>query len=96
MSQLQTYQSNANGHSRSSSLQNEIASRGCCTLEENISRDEQKMSLWGGTALLAAGILKGRLSGLLLVGLGASLLYRGSTGHCHLYEAMGFDTSDRR
>lgn len=96
MSQMQTYQSTANGQSGSQRPQNELSTRGCCTLEENLSRDEQTMSLWGGTALLAAGILKGRFSGLLLVGLGASLLYRGSTGHCHLYEAMGFNTSDSR
>jgi uncharacterized membrane protein len=59
----------------------------------NISRREQQMSTVAGAALLAAGVSRGRASGLLLSLLGGGLLYRGWTGHCHTYDALGIDTA---
>ena len=68
----------------------------CCAAGAgvNISRVEKWGSLSGGTALLAAGLIRGRLSGLLLAGLGAALVHRGATGRSLLYEAVGIDTAD--
>ncbi|MAT16522.1 MAG: cyclase [Planctomyces sp.] len=68
--------------------------KGECPLSRNISRGEQQLSTWGGAALVAAGLMKGRLSGLLLTLAGGGLLYRGWTGHCHTYDMLGIDTSE--
>lgn len=61
----------------------------------NISRREQRLSRWGGAALLLLGLKRRRMSGLLLSIAGGGLLYRAWTGHCHCYEALGIDTSER-
>ena len=68
--------------------------QGCCGLSQNISTEEKQWSLWGGAALVAAGIARGKVQGMVLAGLGAGLIYRGSTGHCHMYEMLGVDTSE--
>jgi uncharacterized membrane protein len=60
----------------------------------NVGETERQISMWGGTVLAAYGLLKGSLSGLTLTALGAALLYRGHTGHCHMYEALGYSTAD--
>jgi uncharacterized membrane protein len=60
----------------------------------NISRGERKWSLIGGAALVALGLLSRgsrRALGLLA---GGSLLYRGTTQHCHWYEILGKSTAD--
>lgn len=60
----------------------------------NINTREQTLSLIGGATLLVAGIGKGKMSGLLMTLLGGGLLYRGWTGHCHAYDALGIDTAE--
>ena len=65
---------------------------GCCQV--NVGEMERQASMWGGTLLAACGLLKGRMSGLALAAIGAALIYRGHTGHCHLYEAFGHSTAD--
>jgi uncharacterized membrane protein len=60
----------------------------------NIGRMEQHFSTGLGVALGLAGLSRGRLPGLLLVAGGAGLLYRGLTGHCHLYDVLGIDTAE--
>lgn len=62
--------------------------------ETNVGEMERWASIAGGTALAAAGIRKGGLSGIALGILGASLLQRGATGHCQFYHALGVNTSD--
>ena len=39
------------------------------------------------------GLSRMSLGGLALAAVGGSLLYRGMTGHCHLYSAMGINTA---
>ena len=39
------------------------------------------------------GLSRKSLGGLALAAVGGSLLYRGMTGHCHLYSAMGINTA---
>ena len=68
--------------------------QGCCGLSQNISNEEKQWSLWGGAALVAAGLARGRIQGMVLASMGAGLIYRGSTGHCHMYEMLGVDTSE--
>jgi len=46
-----------------------------------------------GSLLALVGISRRSLPGLLIAGLGADLIYRGATGHCHLYDAIGVNTA---
>lgn len=62
---------------------------------QNISETERWISTGAGAALVAAGLLRGRLSGLLAAGIGAGLIYRGMSGHCYTYEMLGINTNDR-
>lgn len=60
----------------------------------NVGGFERALSVAGGGLLTALGTARGGLSGLGLVALGGGLLYRGATGHCEAYRALGIDTSD--
>jgi uncharacterized membrane protein len=42
------------------------------------------------------GLSRGTTKGLLLAGVGAALAYRGATGHCDGYQALGINTARRR
>jgi uncharacterized membrane protein len=61
--------------------------------EVNVGEVERWASAIGGGALAIYGLTRGTYGGVALALLGASLVYRGTTGHCHAYEAMGVDTS---
>ena len=58
-------------------------------LDKNISENERIYSLAGGIGLGLAGLARGGLSGLALTAIGAGLAWRGYTGHCHGYAALG-------
>jgi uncharacterized membrane protein len=66
---------------------------GCCS-GVNVGETERQASMWGGTVLAVCGLLKGSFSGLALAALGGALIYRGHTGHCHVYEALGHNTAE--
>ena len=55
----------------------------------NLSGKERMLSVLGGTVLGLYGLGRIRLSGVLLAGLGGALIYRGVTGSCRLYRALG-------
>jgi uncharacterized membrane protein len=61
----------------------------------NVGVGERIASLAGGAALALAGRQKGNMGGLLLAAFGASLLYRGATGHCWCYQKLGISTAER-
>ena len=61
---------------------------------QNVNNAERVASAVAGGALLAFGLKHGGVSGTLLSVLGGGMLLRGTTGHCHVYEAMGIDTAD--
>jgi uncharacterized membrane protein len=42
------------------------------------------------------GLTRGSASGVVLALIGGSLVYRGTTGHCSTYQAMGIDTAQHR
>jgi uncharacterized membrane protein len=50
--------------------------------------------LAGGGALACYGLSKGSGSGLLLAAIGGSLMYRGLSGNCQLYQALGISTAE--
>src|ERR1043165_6848311 len=59
----------------------------------NVGQTERWISAVGGGALALYGVTRGSLGGIALALVGAALLQRGYTGHCNLYEAVGFNTS---
>lgn len=63
-------------------------------LETNVSEAERIASAVAGGALVAYGLKHGGIGGTLLSALGGGMLFRGATGHCHLYEAAGINTAD--
>jgi len=70
--------------------QRQSSSSTCCTTE-NVSRNEQWASLIGGGAVFLYGLRRGSWLGMLA---GGSLLYRGWTGHCMIYDQLGINTKD--
>lgn len=64
----------------------------------NVGTPERWGSALGGAALAAAGlrrfVTEERTTGSLLTAVGATLMWRGATGHCNVYEAAGIDTAD--
>jgi uncharacterized membrane protein len=60
---------------------------------QNISEMERLLSMGAGAGLVAIGLMRGRFKGLLLGGLGGALIWRGYSGHCQCYEALGISSA---
>jgi uncharacterized membrane protein len=60
----------------------------------NVGSSERSVSLAAGSILALLGLARRDLTGLVIAGVGGGLLYRGATGHCHTYAALGVDTAD--
>ncbi len=58
----------------------------------NVGQTERWISAVGGGALALYGITRGSLGGIALALVGAALVQRGYSGHCNLYEAIGYST----
>jgi uncharacterized membrane protein len=63
--------------------------------QRNISENERILSAAAGAGLLALGLARRRLDGLLLGGLGGALIWRGYRGYCQCYAALGINTAER-
>jgi uncharacterized membrane protein len=61
----------------------------------NVGPTERWLSALGGAALGAYGLSRGTWGGLGLAALGGALVWRGATGHCSLYGALGISTAER-
>lgn len=59
----------------------------------NVGDIERLASLAGGGWLALTGLFRSGLVGLMKLGLGGYLVYRGATGYCAVYEAAGLDTA---
>ncbi|HYO08834.1 MAG TPA: SRPBCC family protein [Tepidisphaeraceae bacterium] len=59
----------------------------------NVAGSERGVSLAAGGILAALGLSRGSLPGLVVAAIGGSLVYRGVSGHCHMYQALGIDTA---
>jgi uncharacterized membrane protein len=59
----------------------------------NVGETERLLSLIGGGVLGLFGLTRGTLTGFGLAALGGALMYRGLTGHCSAYAALGIDTA---
>ncbi|HSU66106.1 MAG TPA: SRPBCC family protein [Tepidisphaeraceae bacterium] len=59
----------------------------------NVGQNERLASVAAGGLLALLGLSRRSLPGLLIGGVGGVMIYRGVTGHCHTYQALGFDTA---
>ncbi|QDU22429.1 YgaP-like transmembrane domain [Urbifossiella limnaea] len=59
----------------------------------NVGPAERAASALGGALLAGLGIGKGGATGLAMAAVGAALAYRGYSGHCSAYSALGVDTN---
>src|SRR5204862_3988032 len=69
----------------------------CMRPHVNVNTAERWASALGGAAIAAAGVRRffdaDRAAGSLIGAAGAALIWRGATGHCHMYEAAGVSTA---
>jgi uncharacterized membrane protein len=59
----------------------------------NVGRVERWLSMVAGGALAAYGLKRRELPGGAAAIAGAALLYRGATGHCDVYQALGINSA---
>jgi uncharacterized membrane protein len=64
-----------------------------CARGQNVGTAERWGSVIGGVALAAFGLKRRSVGGAALALFGGGLIYRGVTGHCQLYQALGLNTS---
>ena len=62
----------------------------------NMSSLDRWISGLGGGTLVAYGLSRRSPVGFLLTALGAGLVHHGVTGHCNVYQALGFNTAKKR
>jgi uncharacterized membrane protein len=62
----------------------------------NVNDQERWVSGLGGGVLTLYGLRRGGWGGLLFALAGGGLLYRGITGHCDVYAALGLNTAQPR
>jgi uncharacterized membrane protein len=62
----------------------------------NVGELERWASLVGGGVLVATGLTSGSRLGWLMAALGGALVWRGATGHCYCYQALGVNTSNEQ
>ena len=59
----------------------------------NVGDPERWLSVVAGAAIVAYGLTRRSISGLLIAGAGGALLWRGATGQCPLYQSLGISTA---
>lgn len=62
-------------------------------LEPNVGNAERLTSTVAGGALITYGLKHGGVGGAVLSVLGGAMVLRGTTGHCHTYDALGINTA---
>jgi uncharacterized membrane protein len=62
----------------------------------NVGRGERLLSTILGGLLTVYGLKRRGRAGYGMAFVGAEMLYRGTTGHCHAYSAMGISTQEAR
>jgi uncharacterized membrane protein len=60
----------------------------------NVGQSERMISAVAGGVVALAGLRMRSLPGVLMAALGGGLLYRGISGHCPAYEAVGRNTAE--
>ena len=72
-----------------------VADGGAQTRGVNVGRAERVLSLAGGGFLAWLGVKQGGFLGTALAMFGGGIAYRGVTGHCPGYAALGINTNER-
>ncbi len=67
-----------------------------CGLEKNVGETERIISLAAGVGVGLSGLARGGLKGLTLTAIGAGLIWRGYSGHCGGYAALGVNNAERK
>jgi len=67
----------------------------CPSSKVNVGDMERLLSFLGGAVLSIYGLSRRSLPGLGLAAAGGPLLYRGVTGHCGMYQALGINTAPK-
>jgi len=62
-------------------------------LKQNVGDNERIVSAVAGGGLITYGLSKGGLFGTAMSLIGGGLLFRGATGHCHVYKAVDKSTA---
>jgi uncharacterized membrane protein len=62
--------------------------------ERNVNNPERWLSVVAGSALAAFGLKKRSAGGFVLSALGGALVWRGATGRCPIYGALGLSTAN--
>ena len=62
----------------------------------NVSNTERIVSATSGALLVTLGLSRRSLGGIAIAALGGGLIYRGATGWCDLYNALGLNTATDR
>jgi uncharacterized membrane protein len=98
MSEASIMSESSSSRSPSPPLASRVRERGIQRHESpvNVGDAERWASLLGGGAIVFYGLSRKTLGGLGLALLGGSLVYRGVTGYCGAYQALGIDTSQSR
>ncbi len=60
----------------------------------NVGGSERAISIAAGAVLIGQGFLRRTLPGFISIGVGAAMLYRGLSGNCPAYSALGLNTAD--
>src|ERR1700750_3163078 len=60
----------------------------------NVGQTERWASALAGGALALYGLTRRNWGGAVLALVGGTLIYRGSTGHCHMYDMLGVNTAE--
>lgn len=60
----------------------------------NVGQTERWISGLAGGALALYGLTRRNWGGAVLALVGGTLIHRGSTGHCYMYQAAGFNTAE--
>jgi uncharacterized membrane protein len=58
----------------------------------NVGQNERSVSVAAGAILALLGLRRMSLPGCIVAGVGGAMIYRGVTGYCNLYGALGIDT----
>jgi len=58
----------------------------------NVGEKERNVSMAAGAIVALQGLSRGTLAGLFSAVVGGFMIYRGATGHCAVYQALGLDT----
>lgn len=78
---------------RARDWENNLPGSGSQGQTTNVGQMERIISLVAGGVLVAYGLRHRGLGGLALTAIGGGLAYRGSTGHCEVYDALSINTA---